>query len=114
MLTDKHLIGSFAKHLKQINLEAFIWIVALIYFMLINPYQPKHLDFCVFSLVGVENCPGCGLGKSISLLFHGEIIASFNSHPLGIPAVVLIIRRIIHLLKTKTNPFINNMETKNG
>ena len=50
---------------------------------------------CLFSLVGIDNCPGCGLGKSISMIFHGDFVGSFNAHPLGIPAILLIVKRNI-------------------
>jgi hypothetical protein len=51
--------------------------------------------------MGIDNCPGCGLGKSISMIFHGDIIGSFNTHPLGIPALLLIVKRIYQLIKNK-------------
>ncbi|PIQ10957.1 MAG: hypothetical protein COW71_01545 [Ignavibacteriales bacterium CG18_big_fil_WC_8_21_14_2_50_31_20] len=83
------------------------------YLTFINPYTPKHLDFCLFSLVGIENCPGCGLGKSISMIFHGDFVASFNAHPLGIPALFLILKRIYKLIKNKIN-LTKQMEVLNG
>lgn len=110
----KYLIKKTLELIKRIDLEAFIWLMALLYLTFINPYEPKHLNLCLFSLAGIENCPGCGLGKSISLLFHGDFIASFQSHPLGIPAIILIIRRIFQLVKNKTNSITNNMEAING
>ena len=66
-----------------ITSEIFIWSFALIYLAIFNQ----------------EFCPGCGLGNSISYLFHGEIINSFNAHPLGIPALIILVSRIISLIK---------------
>ncbi len=101
--------------IERIDFEVLFWLLAFLYLSVINPYQPKHLDFCLFSLVGIENCPGCGLGKSISMIFHGDIVGSFNSHPLGIPALILIIRRIYQLIKiTYKKTITNKMETING
>ncbi|WP_394750097.1 DUF2752 domain-containing protein [Spongiimicrobium salis] len=31
-------------------------------------------------LLGVD-CPGCGLQRSVALLFHGEFIAAFQMYP---------------------------------
>ncbi len=89
------------KTFKKIDIEAVFWLVAFAYLAFINPYSPKHLEFCLFSLVGIENCPGCGLGKSISMIFHGDFVGSFNAHPLGIPAILLIVKRIYRLVKNK-------------
>jgi hypothetical protein len=107
------LLNTLKYYIKKIDLEALFWLAAFIYLSLINPYTPKHLDLCLFSLVGIENCPGCGLGKSISMIFHGDFIGSFNSHPLGIPAILLIVKRIYKLIKNKIN-FSNKMEILNG
>jgi len=101
------------KYFKKYDFEALFWLVAMLYLTFINPYAPKHLDFCLFSLLGIENCPGCGLGKSISMLFHGDFVASFNAHPLGIPAIILILKRIYKLIKNKIN-LTRQMEVQNG
>ena len=85
------------KIVKQIRPEAILWIAALIYLITINPLRGGHLDFCVFHLIGIENCPGCGLGRSMSFLFHGDLVNSIRMHPLGIIAVILIVHRIITL-----------------
>ncbi len=101
------------KFLQRIDIEALFWLTAFAYLTFINPYTPKHLDFCLFSLVGIDNCPGCGLGKSISMIFHGDFTGSFNSHPLGIPALILIIKRIYQLIKNKII-LQNKLEVFNG
>ncbi len=101
------------KYLRKLDLEALFWLSALVYLTYINPYTPKHLDMCLFSIVGIDNCPGCGLGKSISMVFHGDFAGSFNSHPLGIPALLLIIKRIYQLIKNKIS-LQNKLEVFNG
>jgi len=107
------LVKTFIKYFKKIDIESLFWLSAFIYLSLINPYTPKHLDMCLFSLVGIDNCPGCGLGKSISMIFHGDFAASFNAHPLGIPAIILIVKRIYTLLKNRIN-LSNKLEVFNG
>ncbi len=111
----KTLFRKGIKTIGELDLESLFWLSAFLYLAVINPYEPRHLSFCLFSLVGIENCPGCGLGKSISMIFHGDFISSFKSHPLGIPALVLITRRIFQLVRNRiTNKTIKQMETVNG
>lgn len=81
------------------NLEAIMWIFALVYLMFINPYELDHFSFCVFNLIGIDFCPGCGIGRSISLIYHGDILGSLKMHPLGIFALTVIFYRIVTLLQ---------------
>lgn len=84
--------------LKSLPLELIIWIGSLIFLYCSNPYTEKT-SFCLLKMAGINNCPGCGLGQSISLLMHGDIGASFQKHLLGIFAFVVIVQRIIILTK---------------
>jgi hypothetical protein len=83
---------------KQRYLEAVIWISALI-LLAFTPVQGEHYSLCVFNNLGIGFCPGCGLGHSITYFFNGDLSASFNAHPLGIPAVAILIFRILSILK---------------
>ena len=94
------------KEIVKSNLEAFMWLGALLYLLLINPYEIQHFSFCIFKIVGIDFCPGCGLGRSISMIYHGDISGSFSMHPLGIFALGMITYRIISLLK-KSNLTLN-------
>ncbi|MFN4110662.1 MAG: DUF2752 domain-containing protein [Ignavibacteria bacterium] len=80
------------------NLELLFWISGLIYLFLISPIE-EHFSFCPLNNLGFKWCPGCGLGKSISYLFHFQIIQSLETHPLGIFAFIIISYRIITLIK---------------
>ena len=64
-----------------------------------SPTNDAHYSFCIFKFLGLKFCPGCGLGHSISYLFHGEIRKSFSAHPLGIFAVIVLICRISNLIQ---------------
>lgn len=77
--------------------ELMVWIAALGSLALMDPSTDTHYSFCFFKLIGIQYCPGCGLGHSISFLFHGNLKASFNAHPLGLFAVVVIVARIYKL-----------------
>nr|WP_255710078.1 DUF2752 domain-containing protein [Pontibacter harenae] len=60
----------------------------------------KHaFSFCPFSWVLEQGCPGCGLGHAIAFLARGELAASWQSHPLGVPALVIICYRVAVLVR---------------
>lgn len=82
--------------------ELSVWIAALLALSLMNPATSEHYSLCVFRWFGLSFCPGCGLGHSISWLFHGDIARSFNEHPLGIFAVIILLQRIYILIKKRT------------
>jgi len=82
--------GHFTLH----TLEAFVWIAVIVFFAFTSPDSGTHFTICPLSLAGFEYCPGCGLGRSIVLLLHGEVVESFRMHPLAIFAVAVFISRI--------------------
>lgn len=41
-------------------------------------------------IFGVD-CMGCGLQRSVSLIFHGELIAAFKMYPAIYPLILLFI-----------------------
>jgi hypothetical protein len=45
-------------------------------------------DLCMFHVLTGWDCPGCGMGRALALLTHGEIVASLHQHPFGLPLVV--------------------------
>jgi hypothetical protein len=71
-------------------------LVALAFY---DPSGDTHFSLCPLALSGFDFCPGCGLGRAVSLFLHGEIAQSFAIHPLGIFAVIVLSYRIIELLK---------------
>lgn len=84
--------------LKLIPAEAIIWVTGLILLATLDT-GGNHLSLCPLKNAGYEFCPGCGLGTSISRVFHGEFYASLQAHPLGIFAVVILSFRIVNLTK---------------
>jgi len=91
---------------RRFNLEAIIWIAGLIFLAFYNPVSDNHFTFCVFNNLGIGFCPGCGLGHSISHIFHLEFYQSFNTHPLGFAALTILIFRIVQLTREQIS--INN------
>ncbi len=83
---------------KQVKLELIFWISGLIILLSIDP-SVHHFTLCPLENLGFSWCPGCGLGRSIAHLFHGNIQESFNLHWFGIPALGIILQRVFQLSK---------------
>jgi hypothetical protein len=84
--------------LKRIPFEAACWFTGLLVLAL-SAAAETHFSLCPLKNAGLSFCPGCGLGRSISLLFQGDLLASFRTHPLGIFAVIILSFRIANLTK---------------
>jgi hypothetical protein len=84
--------------LKRLPFEALCWLTGLLTLVCMDAGS-SHFSLCPIKNAGWDFCPGCGLGKSISLLFHGHISESFSAHPLGIFALIILSFRIINLTK---------------
>lgn len=89
-----------------VDKEAYIWTIGLLLLSFLNPHE-SHFTLCPLANLGFEFCPGCGLGKSISFLFRGNIVDSFRTHPLGVFAVGVLVCRIISLCKQSYHKSIN-------
>jgi len=85
------------------HLEAFFWLIALVSLALSSPEKATHYTLCIFKNLGFDFCPGCGLGHAISYLFRGQFMASWQSHPLALVAVVILLHRCYKLLKADFN-----------
>lgn len=81
--------------------EAFFWIAALLSLAFMN-ISGNHFSFCPFRFITGSFCPGCGLGHAIHFAFQGNFIASFHAHPMGIPAIAILLYRIIVIFKQKS------------
>lgn len=75
------------------NFEAWIWLGALISIAFLSP-ESTQTTLCVWHHLGVESCPGCGLGHSMSAAFNGQFLKSWELHPLGMAAIVILTFRI--------------------
>ncbi|MBK6291176.1 MAG: DUF2752 domain-containing protein [Ignavibacteria bacterium] len=85
--------------LSAIPREAWLWTAGLVGLAVLAPSLENSVTLCVPTLLGFDGCWGCGLGRSIGQLAHGEVTESFASHPFGIPAVLVISARIVHLVR---------------
>ena len=82
----------------QIPLELIFWCAALVSLWFLNPNE-SHYSLCPLDQLGFTWCPGCGLGRSIGLLMKGKVAASWQLHPLGGFALMVILYRIFEILK---------------
>lgn len=85
--------------------EALVWITGLIILAFIKVDSSSHFTICPFNNLGIEYCPGCGLGKSIHFLLNMNIEQSLKAHPLGLFAFAVLIKRIYQLIRCS---FTNN------
>lgn len=88
------------QYLKRKNslLEVGAWLLGLSALALTEPTAEHLFSFCPFSWVWAEGCWGCGLGHAIAYLCRGEWRASWEAHPLALPAVFILLRRCWQLL----------------
>lgn len=86
------------------NPERLFWSAALIILFFL-PETKSAVSLCVFSLFGFGPCPGCGIGHAIHYALRLDINASFQHHPLGIPAVIIIFIRIKQLIHQTKKPY---------
>lgn len=89
----------FLRILYRKYFELTFWITALALIAVMPTGTDPHYSFCLFKLMGFKYCPGCGIGHSVSYLFHGDIKKSLSVHPFGIFAVIILLRRIYHLIR---------------
>ncbi|MGK7392815.1 MAG: DUF2752 domain-containing protein [Candidatus Cyclobacteriaceae bacterium M2_1C_046] len=92
------------------NLELLIWFTALIALFLLNP-ENGSFTLCPFHNLGISFCPGCGIGHSIHYALVFDFKKSLSSHPLGILAVVVIIKRIFTLIKINIKTYEQKIDT---
>lgn len=85
--------------LHRFPLELLFWIGCIIVLLILDPVEGAHISLCPLAQLGFDWCPGCGLGRSMSLLAHGKIQASWSMHPLAMFAFIVIISRIWTLIK---------------
>ncbi|KAB7731255.1 DUF2752 domain-containing protein [Rudanella paleaurantiibacter] len=79
-------------------IELFVWVAGLLW-LAFTEVESAHYSVCVFRAAGFEHCPGCGLGHGVSHLLHGRLAESWASHPLAIPALLILLNRMWQLVK---------------
>lgn len=85
--------------LRLIPLEAVLWGVGLVAMATMDPRAEHLISLCPLDALGLSFCPGCGLGHAIAYLARGAIVESVQAHPLGIPAVLVLVGHISRLVR---------------
>jgi hypothetical protein len=90
---------------KKLPFELIFWLGSLLFLAFTKTSVYSHFSLCPLNNLGIKWCPGCGLGRSIRSILHGNLILSFSQHWFGIPALFILIYRIIQLF----NNFLLNL-----
>lgn len=69
-------------------------------------------SLCPLDNLGFTWCPGCGLGRAITLLMRGEILASIEMHPFGGFALAVIIYRIFEIIQNRKKSYYYGKRTE--
>jgi len=96
MIQPPFILLNLMKWIKQ-HLELLFWFKAILLLFFLNP-DDSQTSLCVFRWIGIEHCPGCGLGHSIHHALRGRLALSFNEHLMGLPALIIISHRITQLI----------------
>lgn len=84
------------KDIRKFPVELAFWIFALAILWNLDSHG-SHFSLCPLYQAGVDWCPGCGLGRSVSHLMRGEFAASWEKHPLAAYGLSVILYRIFQL-----------------
>ncbi|RZK71849.1 MAG: DUF2752 domain-containing protein [Pedobacter sp.] len=90
------------KRLSHTPVELLFWVAALLMLAIAEPELPSqahHFTICPLANLGISWCPGCGIGRSITQLLHGNLEESFAHHWFGVPALIIISTRVWSLSK---------------
>jgi hypothetical protein len=93
---------------KKVPIELIFFSIALVFLFFLDDKQ-HHISLCPLAAIGFNYCPGCGLGHAIHYLLHLKFQQSWNAHPLGVFAFLVIIYRIYGLI---LNNFSNPINIK--
>lgn len=87
----------FFKFTFYLPFELTAWLGSIL-FLAFTAQSSTHFSLCPLDNLGLNWCPGCGLGRSIRFLLHGELLLSLEHHWFGIPAFLILMHRIMQLL----------------
>ncbi|WP_133475126.1 DUF2752 domain-containing protein [Sediminibacterium goheungense] len=83
--------------------ELIFWVSALLLLYFLPGYKDGQ-SLCISTLLKLGKCPGCGIGHSIHDALHFRFSNSFQQHPLGIFAIIIIFIRIKQIIKNTLTP----------
>ncbi|MEQ8577632.1 MAG: DUF2752 domain-containing protein [Balneola sp.] len=92
------------------HIEWVAFTTGLVLMAMMDPLSSGS-SFCFFEFVGIEFCPGEGLGHSIAWVFRGEFENAVSANLFGIPAVLILSLRILQIWK---DLYLNKTTTQKG
>lgn len=101
-VADPHraTIGAWIRRARRfVPWELFVWIGGLTAMATMDPEGSHLFRLCPLDALGFTFCPGCGLGHSVAYLARGAVMKSLHAHPLGGPAVVILIAHCGRLIR---------------
>tara|TARA_R100001143_G_scaffold63603_2_gene73712 strand:- start:50811 stop:51152 length:342 start_codon:yes stop_codon:yes gene_type:complete len=93
--TAKRSINSLKKNF-FLHFEWIVLLSGLLLMAFLDPFSNAP-SYCILDRLGLNFCPGCGLGKSIAHTFRGDLHASMQAHPAGIFAILVIFGRVLSI-----------------
>jgi hypothetical protein len=96
MFKERSVKKNFFLHFEWLALGAFLIVPAFI-----DP-EVHTVSYCLFQNIGIEFCPGCGLGRSVAYIYRANLTASFQMHPAGLLMVMVLVSRIIQIFTRNT------------
>lgn len=81
------------------------WVVFACGLILLGFMSPENtgISFCFFDFIGIEFCPGEGLGHSISYTFRGDFSSAMEAHLAGPAAIIILSARIMYIWRNLYN-----------
>jgi len=77
-------------------------VLIVTYYLAIHPNS--HGPACLFRAATGIPCPGCGLTRSLSSIWRGDVLLSVRFHPLGIPLFIVCIGCILFCMSDHIFP----------
>lgn len=84
---------------QYLSVEMGAWTGGLLAMALMDPEGTHLVSLCPLEALGASFCPGCGLGHAVAYLARGAVVDSLRAHPLGIPAVLVLLVHLGRLIR---------------
>ncbi|WP_407426934.1 DUF2752 domain-containing protein [Arcticibacter sp.] len=78
-------------------IELSFWLTVICLFGTADLDSAPHISLCPLSNSGWHWCPGCGFGRSLIAILHGDFVRSFDYHWFGLPGIFILFQRIVSL-----------------
>lgn len=87
------------KHIFTNYFEITVFSVGLLLMVFMDPTTGYRSSWCLYEIVGVNFCPGEGLGHSIAYIFRGQFYNAMQANVLGPFAIIVLFSRVGFLLR---------------